>query len=148
VDVFGLPGEAVILYVSPNVRSVKAVHVNSFCATPPPANLSWINQGVKLELYTALDAGGVQIGAIFYGHLRDRLQEGVYNNPGGSGLVIGYLGTEDCPNSERCDCYPPVYPPPYSQHTHMTRSSDGITIYRPCGSSVDPTTPIYYWTGP
>jgi len=141
VDIFGSANEEVRLYVSTNILSIRTIQINYLCGTPPPAGFEWVNQGVKVELYTAPNAGGPLVGTVYYGHLVGRIDNGVYDTP--NGKRIGYLGPEDCinPDGTRCDCYQGI-------HVHMERSSgnNGYTYYRDCTTPVDPSMEIYKWT--
>lgn len=147
MDVFGASGAAVRLYVSANIMSVRTIYLSStLCLVPPPSDFAWVNQGVKVELYTGLNATGAKIGEVSYWHLASRtVQDGqIYNYP--NGLLIGYLGTEQCTDVNLCSCYPVYFD--LKHHVHMTRSDNGVTVYRNCYTGVDPSSPIYYWPLP
>lgn len=127
-------------YADTIIQSIRVIHVNSFCRIPPPAGFEWVNQGVKVELYTGENATGTKIGTVFYGHLVGRIEEGVYSFA--NGLFLGYLGSGIC----NCNCYP-LYDAPYTHHIHMARSSENnaYTDYRNCNTSVGPSSSVYYW---
>ncbi len=121
------------------IKSIRVIHVNSFCRIPPPSDFAWINQGVKVELYTGEDATGIRIGTVFYGHLVNRKDEGVYSYE--EGMKLGNLGSQFCSNGGQCDCYPLAS----DHHVHMGRSDNGYTYYLSCNTPVNTSSGIYYW---
>lgn len=142
VDILGSASTGVRLYVSSNIRSIRTIRTgpnddgDGLCRTAPPAGFEWVNEGVKVRLYCGYNAGGILIGTVFFGHLMNRIADGIYNSP--SGRMMGYLGDNDCD----CPCYDGI-------HAHMERSSaNGYTYYRNCGTQVYTSTSIYRWTGP
>lgn len=140
-DIGGSASTAVKLYVSSNILSIRTIRTgpnddgDALCATAPPSGFEWVNEGVKVELYTGQNGGGTKVGTVFFGHLKSRIANGVYNSP--NGIRIGYLGDQDC----NCACY-------HGIHTHMERSSgnSGYTYHRNCYTSLTTSTAIYRWT--
>jgi len=155
IDIFGAANKAVKVHVSSNILSMRTTRVgpsdngDPLCGTPPPANFAWVNEGVKVDLYCKYGAQGTLIGTVYYGHLRNRIPNGGYDNP--YGRIVGYLGDRDCctcpepcvnpvPNNCKCDCYKGI-------HVHTERlATGGFTYHRDCGYPLTTTTPIYRFT--
>ena len=141
VDIAGPASTAVRLRVSSNVLSIVATRTgpnddgDGLCASSPPSGFEWVNEGVKIRMYTGSSGGGTLIGTVFYGHLKTRMANGTYNSP--NLKVVGYLGNTDC----ACSCYSGI-------HTHMTRSSgnSGYTYHHACNYSLTTSSTLYRWT--
>lgn len=150
-DIFGLTGAQVRLYASNNVLSVRTSYTG-FCATTPPPNFPWVNQGVKVDLYCGSNARrGSYIGTVLYGHLMNRnVGNGqIYNGDQVNGLLIGSISNvwcncNSCPgsvcNDPGCTCK--CYPTSTQHHVHMGRSAaNGFTNSWTCGTPVS----IAFW---
>lgn len=143
VDIFGSANTAVWLYTSVSIKSIRTTRTgpnnngDALCATAPPAGFEWVNEGVRVRLYTGLNGGGNLVGTVFYGHLRNRIANGLYNDPSNLNSPIGYLGDQNC----ACACYDGI-------HVHMERSSanSGYTYHHYCGYPLGSNSVIYRWT--
>lgn len=126
---------AVYCDVSSSIQSIRTTKVESFCATAPPEQYSWVNHGVEVELFTGQNASGTMVGQVFYGHLKEtRISNGVHNRD--QTWILGYSGSGNC-----CPCY-------MGGHIHVERSTDrsGSTYYRSCGDSVYSFCYVYTFT--
>lgn len=144
VDIEGAANAAARFYARGGIPSIRVTWTgpcpcppnngDRLCRIIPP--LSWVNEGVKVELFCQFDGAGTLIGVVGYGHLRYRINPGVYNYP--DGLILGYLGDQDC----RCDCYRGI-------HIHMARST-GYTYPWGCGTTYlyMGASPVYRFDGP
>lgn len=153
IDIGGAIGTAVRFYGGSNIKSIRVIWTGPtwdrgngcygpnndgdvLCGIAPPANFCWVDEGVKVELYCAYGAQGPVIGTVFYGHLQDRIANGVYDEP--NGKILGYLGDQNCNN---CDCYDGI-------HVHVARDPNGSSYHRDCGTPLSTSHPIYRWSGP
>ena len=117
-DIGGPANAAVTLIVSGGIKSARTTRTgpgagndgDGICTVAPPASFPWVNEGVKVNFYCGYDGHGSWIGTAFFGHLRNRIANSVYNLP--YGLVVGYLGNIDC----NCGCYRGI-------HAHVERSN-------------------------
>lgn len=143
VDING-PANGNVMFWGNGIASVRVIRkgpydppdYDALCSVTPPGNFGWVNEGVKVELYCNYNAVTF-LGAIYYGHLRNRQNNGVYNDP--NGLYLGQLGNVSC----GCNCYPS------SIHVHMERQSTGFTYRWSCGTLLYvATSPVFRFTGP
>jgi len=91
------------------VDSIRTRQRTDFCASNPGAPYE---DAVEVELYRYANAY-CYIGKLFYGHLYDRIPNGVYNYP--DGLLLGKVPS-CCP---ACNC---CY---FGLHVHVSRDSSG-----------------------
>lgn len=141
MDIAAAANTAVRLSVSSNVLSIVSTRTgpnddgDGLCAETPPSGFEWVNEGVKVRMYSGTGGGGTLIGTVFYGHLRNRIANGTYNSP--NNRIMGYLGNADC----ACSCYSGI-------HVHMTRSSEngGYSYHHACNFVLPPGAAIYRWT--
>ena len=142
VDIFGSANTPVWLYTSTAIQSIRTIRTGPnddgdlLCspdATPPPG-FEWVNRGVKVRLFTGLNGSGSFVGTVFYGHLRNRIANGTYNDPLNLSTPIGYLGDRDCD----CACYDGI-------HVHMARTpgNNGYTYHNYCGYPLNTNSLIY-----
>ncbi len=110
----GWDGAGIYFHASTNVLSVQTIRQkNCLCNVMPPEGYGFINKGVLVKLYWGLNADpSSYIGAVLYAHIKNRIANGIYNNP--NGLLIGTLGP-DC----NCDCSRGI-------HIHMAKSGGAI----------------------
>ena len=142
MDIFGAVNTAVALRTSAGIQSIRTTRTGPndngdlLCATAPPPALIWINEGVRVQLYTGTGGGGSLVGTVFYGHLKNRISNGVYNSP--NLRTMGYLGDQLC--SPSCPCYTAI-------HVHMARSSanNGYTYHHNCNYSLSTSSSVYRW---
>jgi len=134
-DILGAASSAVKFYSSSYIKSIRTTQLGNLCATSPPAGFEWVNEGVKIELYCNYDAQSALIATLFYGHLTNRIANGVYNSP--NSRTLGRLGSQDC----NCACYDGI-------HVHTECDSSGYRIPRGCGVGVYTTSQMYRWTVP
>ena len=140
MDIFGGAGTAVILRVSVAIQSIRTTRTgpnddgDPLCASAPPPGFAWVNEGVRVQLYTGTGGGGTLVGTVFYGHLTSRIANGIYNSP--NLKTMGYLGNQDC----NCSCYKGI-------HVHMARSSgnNGYSYHHYCSFPLNTFHVIYRW---
>jgi hypothetical protein len=136
-DLITSANTSVKFYGSSNITSIRTYRVGPndnnapLCLNPPPSAYSWVNEGVKVELYAYTNGQGY-VGTVYYGHLKERIANGVYNYPNGS--LLGKIGDSNC----NCDCYKGF-------HTHMETSSGGVRVSRACKAAVGNSSTIYYF---
>lgn len=141
MDVSGPASTLVRLRVNSNVKSIITTRTGPnddgdvLCQISPPTGFGWVNEGVKVRMYTGIDGGGSLIGTVFFGHLGSRIANGLYNSP--NLRVMGALGSQDC----NCNCYAGI-------HVHMTRSSGngGFSYHHACNFSLTTSSLVYSWT--
>ena len=157
VDIFGAANKTVVFYYNCNIKSIQITKVESFCATAPPPGYEWVNQGLKVDIYSQNNQVGY-VGTVFYGHLRNRTSITKTNLDCNAFPVLGNLGNTDCMCTGtscatcqsgcgccngacctpccRCKCYQGI-------HLHMARSG-GETIGRDCNTPVTQNYSIIY----
>jgi hypothetical protein len=140
MDIFGAANTAVVLRTTSTIQSIKTIRTgpnddgDALCASAPPPGFAWVNEGVKVLLYTGTGGGGSLVGTVFYGHLKSRIANGTYNSP--NLKTIGYLGDQNC----NCACYQGI-------HVHMARSSanSGFSYHRYCNYPLGTNGTVYRW---
>lgn len=152
-DIGGAANTAVRLRCTASIASIRTVKTgrnndpafdpvnngDGLCRFPPPLpGFAWVDEGLRVELYCNYGATGQLLGTVFYGHLRNRIANGVYNDP--NGLILGYLGNQDC--GAPCNgCYSGI-------HLHMACSSNGTRNSWPYDTPLSYSQWIYRFTGP
>jgi hypothetical protein len=131
----GTVNRQIFLVTSQNILSVYIARTNLSCIVSPPPGYEWVREGLKVDLFTNTWGNGTKIGSVFYGHVRNRISNGIYNYPYQNAL--GETGNQDC----NCHCYSGI-------HVHLARSSGngGTTIARACGTSVTTDSVVYRFT--
>jgi len=142
VDIFGGANTTVVLRTSSGIQSIRTTRTGPLpnndgdllCASTPPSGFAWVNEGVRVRLYTGTNGGGSLVGTVFYGHLKSRIANGTYNSP--NLRTMGYLGDQNC----NCSCYTGI-------HVHMARSSgnSGYTYHRYCNYPLVTSSSVYRW---
>lgn len=108
-------GSSVLFYGSSNIGSIKTIRRSDFC--DGNYGSPW-EDAVFVELYRLSNAQ-CYIGTLFYGHLSNRIANGVYNSV--QGRVLGKLPAAH----PTCCCY--TYP-----HIHVGRDTNGQTRSLAC----------------
>lgn len=103
-------------YGNSYIGSIRTERRSGFCGTSPGS--PW-DDAVIVKLYRYPN-GVCYIGQFFYGHLANRISNGLYNNP--NGLIIGTVPA-CCPSS----CY-------FGVHVHMGRDAYAATRNLACDS--------------
>lgn len=119
---------SIYFHGSSNIKSIRISHYNDICGPSP-----W-RDGVIVELYGQLNAQ-CYIGAVFYGHVNNRIDEGVYN---ANSIKIGDACPDNCNCNQNGLCSSGV-------HVHMERSggySNSFGCYDPIYAG---STWIYRW---
>jgi len=122
-------GTNVKFYASAEIGSIETQRQTGFCLANPPAPYE---DAVIVYLYRYANAECF-IGKLFYGHLSNRVSNGIYNRTQYQGMTIGK--TLACCQ----DCYGGV-------HTHMGRDTVGATqAYSCCANLTQGSSWIYRW---
>jgi hypothetical protein len=108
-------GSTVLFYCNSAIASIRTIRRNDFCVG---SFGSPYEDAVFVQMYRSPNAVGL-IGTMFYGHLADRIVDGVWNTP--NGRVLGRLSGIH----PTCCCY--TYP-----HIHVGRGTNGTTISLSC----------------
>jgi hypothetical protein len=128
-------------YLSGGIGSVKLIQMSAMCTCCSGD----IDQGMYLEAYTGLNATGIKLGRLLYGHVKNwRPNNSIWNRVCCQypwvvtiGQVPAYPGLQTC------------YGGP---HTHFSiKGEPGVGVSRmstkDCGNTVYAgQTPIYWWT--
>lgn len=117
------------------VKSIRTTRVSGLCLNPPGPPNEWVDEGVKVEMFCNENGGGVFVGTVYYGHLVNRIANGLYNYP--DGLYLGRLGSV-APGG----CYGTIF------HVHMECDQNGYRYPRNCSVPIYTSTPIYRWIVP
>jgi len=113
IDVSGSQGNSLYFYGSSLVKSIRTTRVSGVCESDPAP---WTD-GVKVEFFADINAQ-CPIGTVSYGHVKNRISDGVYNT---ATKKIGELPA-DCD----CGCSSGI-------HVHMQRtggSSQSFSCYQ------------------
>lgn len=130
IDVDDQPeSQSVLFHADTGVKSIRTTQYNCMCSCSCQSPYA---DGVKVEMFTAQNAGGTKIGEVFYLHLSSRVANGVYNT---NSKTVGWV-----PSDTNC-CY-------FGTHSHFERSSGGSTradlyCYQSVGAG---TTWVYRFT--
>ena len=123
---------AVYFNANQNIKSIQVTHYNNTCSSAP-ANQDYIKQAVRVDIFCGYNGAGY-IGSAYYGHLGNRINEGIYNSP--SHLYIGSTGNW-------WGTWGSCYQATNYQHIHM--ESNGWIYPRACWTNITQSTPIYRW---
>lgn len=126
IDIAGNAGQAVYLYASSNVRSIRT-RFGDVCAT----HTGWWDNGVNVDLYSGLNGQGY-IATVAYGHLRDWNLYWTHNTIYGTNTKrLGSLPPDMCTDPDgtrQCAC------------ATQTCCSEGVHIHMQCTNSGQITT--------
>ncbi len=151
IDVSGPASTGVKLVVSSGIKSIRTIKVgrsnvppydpqnqiDAICSLAPPAGYEWVDEGVKVELWSGLGATGSKMGTVAFGHLRSRVANGVYDNPSFAIRTLGLLGNS---NPDVC-CY-------HGIHVHVAAANGVYKVYpayRRCDTAVGTGNAMYYF---
>lgn len=125
IDISGSAGNSLYFYGSSLIKSIKTRRVTGVCASDPAP---WTD-GVVVEFYGQINAQ-CYIGSVGYGHVQNRISDGVYNT---NTKKIGEL-PPDC----ACGCSRGV-------HVHMQRTNGFSNSFSCWQQLYAGSTWIYRW---
>ena len=126
IDISGSQGNSIYFYGSADIKSIRTTRVSRVCADT--TLIPWTD-GVVVDIYGQL-YGQCYLGSVGYGHLEERVADGLYNS---NTLKLGKL-----PANCNCGCSSGI-------HVHMQRtngSSNSFSCYQQLYAG---STWVYRW---